>query len=469
MRQPIVVANWQLHADPVQMLAALPVAQYRFLLESQGGPADIARYSFLGHRPFEVLRSVGKQISHWRNGDMRQWEGDPLLAMQEALDRVRVEVPPGMWPPLVGGAVGYFAYDLGRQIETLPNTALNDLGLPELALAFYDHLIAIDHQTNQVFVIALPLRGREQQAINSARQLAERARRAPLLPEVRPAQNVGRLASNFTRHSYACAVEKVLAHIAAGDIYQANLSQRFSAPLHDDGFSLYRRLRQINPAPFAAYLGYGDFEVVSASPERFLQYKPNTGRIETRPIKGTRRRGANSADDERLKNELIDSEKDAAELVMIVDLERNDLGRVCRYGSVHVPELRRIEAYPTVWHTVAVVEGIVRAGATTADILRATFPGGSITGAPKIRAMQIIESLENLRRHVYCGAIGYLSASGEFDLNIAIRTITVKDRVAYFNAGGGIVADSSPEDEYDETLHKARAMANALGYTSLEV
>jgi anthranilate/para-aminobenzoate synthase component I len=211
-------------------------------------------------------------------------------------------------------------------------------------------------------------------------------------------------------------------------------------------------------------LDCGEFQIVSASPERFLHFDPLTRRVETRPIKGTRRRGRTPAEDERLKAELLASEKDAAELVMIVDLERNDLGKVCEYGAVRVSDLRRAEGYPTVWHTVATVEGIVRSSTRRADLLRATFPGGSITGAPKIRAMQVIEELEGLRRHVYCGAIGYLSLNGRMDLNVAIRTITLKGGRAYFHAGGGIVADSDPEAEYEETLHKARALAAALGF-----
>jgi para-aminobenzoate synthetase component 1 len=259
-------------------------------------------------------------------------------------------------------------------------------------------------------------------------------------------------------------VERALEHIRAGDIYQVNLAQRFTVPLAESAETLYHRLRAANPAPFAAFLDAGEFQVVSASPERFLLYDPATRRVETRPIKGTRPRGATPAADARLRAELLASQKDAAELVMIVDLERNDLGRVCEYGTVRVPDLRRVEAYPTVFHTVATVEGQLHEGRTVPGLIRATFPGGSITGAPKIRAMQIIEELEGLRRHVYCGAIGYLGFDGRVDLNIAIRTITVKDGRAYFHAGGGIVADSTPEGEYEETLHKARALAEAVGF-----
>ena len=476
MLTPVVLETWNDPPSLVDMLTRLPREPYRFVLESQGGPADIARYSFLGHRPFMILHSRGREITLRESGQTRRWEGDALEAMESLLARFAV-TPDSALPPFTGGAVGFFSYDLGRQIERLPATARDDLSLPELWLAFYDHGIAFDHQMNRAFVIALPLPGRKATAEKSARALAEAMNgKQPDFSALsaNSAVKTG-LHSNFTRPAYCRAVERALEYIRAGHIYQVNLSQRFTAPMRGDVESLYDRLRAANPAPFAAFLDAGDFQIVSASPERFLQFDPVTRRVETRPIKGTRRRGATPAEDEQLKAELIASEKDAAELVMIVDLERNDLGRVCDYGSVRVPDpstrfasghgLRRVEAYPTVWHTVATVEGRLRPAASRADLLRATFPGGSITGAPKIRSMQIIEELEALRRHVYCGAIGYLGFDGRMDLNIAIRTITVANGQAYFHAGGGIVADSDPEAEYEETLHKARALAGALGFS----
>ena len=466
MIAPLILETWNQVEPPVDMFDRLPPEPYRFLLESQGGPADIARWSFLGHRPFMRFQSHGRTLRLWEAGATRKWEGDPLEAMETLLAQREVAATPGQ-PPFIGGAVGYFSYDLGRQIERLPDTARDDLQLPELHLAFYDHLIAVDQHQQRGYLIALPLPGREVKAIESAEELIHLARSSPPSPELfLPVQErgVGGVRSNFTRPAYCRAVERALDYIRAGHIYQANISQRFTAPMNGAAESLYRQLRAVNPAPFAAFLDLDGFQIVSASPERFLFVEPESRRVETRPIKGTRPRGKTPADDERLKAELMASEKDAAELVMIVDLERNDLGRVCEFGSVHVPELRRLEPYPTVWHTVAIVEGRLRSGVTRAGLLRATFPGGSITGAPKIRAMQIIEELEGLRRHVYCGAIGYLGFDGTMDLNIAIRTITVMDGQAYFHAGGGIVADSQPDDEYDETLHKARALANALGF-----
>ncbi len=269
-----------------------------------------------------------------------------------------------------------------------------------------------------------------------------------------------RLSSNFTRPAYLAAIRRTKDYISAGDIYQVNLSQRLSAPLTTSPWQLYDRLARENPSPFAAYFRTPDATIISCSPERFLQVRGRE--VETRPIKGTRPRGATPEEDARLAQELLSSEKDRAENVMIVDLERNDLGRVCEFGSVHVPELFAIEQYATVHHLVSTVRGRLRPGATALDCLRESFPGGSITGAPKVRAMEIIEELEPTRRGVYTGAIGYLCFSGDMDTNIVIRTIVIQNGLAHFQVGGGIVADSVPEAEYQETMDKARALTRAL-------
>ncbi|HUS79837.1 MAG TPA: aminodeoxychorismate synthase component I, partial [Armatimonadota bacterium] len=261
-------------------------------------------------------------------------------------------------------------------------------------------------------------------------------------------------------------VARALEYIAAGDIFQVNLSQRFDAPLRVPAWELYLRLRERNRAPFAAYLDFGDVQVASASPERFLRVSGT--HVQTRPIKGTRPRGGTEAEDARLAQELLASVKDRAELTMIVDLERNDLGRVCRFGSVRVPELCALESYPTVHHLVATVTGELREDGSHVDLLRASLPGGSITGAPKVRAMEIIDELEPTRRGVYTGCIGYLGFDGETDLNIAIRTFTISGGRAWWQVGGGIVADSTPEGEYQETLDKGAALAETLRFTSLD-
>lgn len=463
MTKPVIVASWPESRPAAELFYRLR-GEAPFILESQGGPAAIARYSFLGDSPFLSLTSTGKQLTVEREGQITVETGDPLVKL-EALLLEFATTPDTTLPPFGGGAVGYFAYTLGQHLEPAIQAHPQPQGLPDLHLNFYDHLIAIDHAKQLAYTVAVPLPGRGDQALQSAQQLQARVRSADSAAQVstgaiEPKRDIR---SNFSRETYATAVRRAKEHIAAGDIYQVNLSQQFRVPFRESPRDIYRRLRAANPAPFAAYLDFGPAEqIISASPERFLTFDPISRRVETRPIKGTRPRGKTEEEDLKLREALVASAKDAAELVMIVDLERNDLGRVCDYGSVRVPDLRRVEAYPTVWHTVATVEGRLRDDATQADLLRATFPGGSITGAPKIRAMHIIDSLETVSRDVYCGAIGYLSFSGHIDLNIAIRSLMFDGQEARFHAGGGIVADSDPYGEYEETLHKAQALARAL-------
>jgi para-aminobenzoate synthetase component 1 len=396
---------------------------YGFWLDSAlAGP--LATSSFAGAEPFLILRSWGRQVDLWTRGATHRFTESPFSVLRDLL-RQNARRP--------GAAAGYFAYDLKRHVERLPNTVHDDLGLPECHLAFYERVDRFE-----------------------ARALAvDKPRRSPLAEEAAPS-------SNFTRDEYEAAVERALDYIYAGDIYQVNLSQRFSAPVEDDPFSAYLRLRAGNPAPFAAYLRLPEADILSASPELFLRYDPSCRRIITRPIKGTRPRGRSTGEDEALRRELLASAKDRAENVMIVDLERNDLGRVAEIGSVRVTELAQLEAFPTVFHLTSQVEARLREDRDTVDLLLAAFPGGSITGAPKIRAMEIIDELEPTARSVYTGAIGRIGFDGSVDLNIAIRTIIARDGTAYFQAGGGIVADSMAALEYEETLHKASALRRAL-------
>ncbi len=352
--------------------------------------------------------------------------------------------------------MGYLAYELGRHIEKLPGTAVDDLGLPELCFAFYDRVLAHDYREERTWLAAV--HPEDPGAVLREARLALEAE-PPDYPSPGGAREAS-FVSNFTREEYLEAVRRVKEYILAGDIYQANLSQRFRAPLREHPWTLYRRLRRLNAAPFAAYFNAVEGQVLSSSPERFLK---GTGRrVETRPIKGTRRRSSDPEEDRRLAEELQASAKDRAELSMIVDLERNDLGRVCEYGSVQVEEHAVIEHYATVHHLVSTVVGELHEGRDVVDLLKASFPGGSITGAPKIRSMEIIDELEPTARSVYTGSIGYLGYNGDFDLNIAIRTVIVKGDAAYFQVGGGIVADSVPDDEYQETLDKGKAIFATL-------
>jgi para-aminobenzoate synthetase component 1 len=474
-RISVIATPLDLPSDPTVLLQRLPDERGRFLLESGGGPPEIARYSFLGFRPFLEFSSRGQRYTLRRGEELSCHTGDPLTVLDGLLAQVQIPLTPEM-PPFVGGAVGYFGYDLGRNLETLPNTAVDDLQLPDLSLGFYDNVVVIDHQTDRVSLYTIVLPESPEASLQRAQEIAQYLARLPESAERRsktpPQQGASRVTSNFDRSDYLATIQKAIDYIYAGDIFQVNIAQRFAAWLPFSSMELWSRLRQINPAPFAAFLDYGDFQVVSASPERFLSVTPSDDglwKVETRPIKGTRRRGRSAEEDEALRADLAGSLKDHAELNMIVDLERNDLGRVSVFGTVKVPDARRIEAYPTVFHTVATVEGILRPGTRVSDLLRATFPGGSITGAPKVRALEIIEELEQLRRSIYTGSIGYIGFQGMIDLNIVIRTFVVKNGRAYFHAGGGIVADSRPADEYDETIAKATALIRALGVGDVTV
>ena len=443
------------------------------ILESGTREPRLGRFSFLADDPFLTFRSKGRRIEIRRGGGVERQDGDPFEVLTRLLADIQVARPADA-PPLIAGAMGYFGYDLGRFVERVPTATIDDVPVADCHLGFYGAVAAIDHVAQRAWVSAI---GAPETAPSAAERLAEQRADAlaariaagaggnphslddPPAARLTTAEGLS-VSSNFTRADYLRAVRRAKDYIAAGDIYQVNLTQRLSAPLRGTPLGLYRRLSRQNPAPFAAYFETPDAAIVCSSPERFLQVRD--GVVETRPIKGTRPRGATPEEDARLAAELVASEKDRAENVMIVDLERNDLGRVCEFGTVHVPELFALESYATVHHLVSTVRGRLQPGCTALDCLRASFPGGSITGAPKVRAMEIIEELEPTRRGVYTGAIGYVCFSGDMDVNIVIRTAVIKDDIAYFHVGGGIVADSDPEAEYEETIDKARAMARAL-------
>lgn len=436
---------------------------YPLLLESAMSHPIVGRYSYLTADPFLVLRCRGRRIYLERDGVREESNGDPLVVLQDLLDRFAVPNLVGL-PPFQGGAAGYIGYDLGRLIEQLPILAVDDLKLPDLCLAFYDWVLAHDRIEGQSWLIATGLPGRT--AGETDRRISWVLQKLEMPPTASPAQGLGLDAppftSTFTKEAYLNAVRRIQEYLAAGDIYQANLSQRFTFPFNGDPWPIYLRLRNVNPASFAAYLEFPEVTVLSASPEEYLRVEHS--HVETRPIKGTRPRGATVAEDEALAKELLDSEKDRSENIMIVDVLRNDLGRACRIGSVKVPSLLAIERHPTVHHLVSTITGDLPDGDHIVDLLRACFPGGSITGAPKIRAMEIIEELEPTRRGIYCGAIGYLGFNGSMNTSIAIRTMVATQGALSFSAGGGIVMDSDPESEYQETLDKARGLMRALGH-----
>jgi para-aminobenzoate synthetase component 1 len=427
-----------------------------------GGELDCARYHLLGTLPWLTLRG--------RRGAMRLASGeavmgmdtDPLAALRRVLATYHHTITTDSRDaaPLQAGLMGYLAYDLKDCLETLPRTCLDDLQLPHLCLYAPGAVIVHDRTTAQTRVF-FPRRRIDGKSVNEA----TRRRFFKLLNADPPAVESfsgggGGFRSNFTRTDYEAAVAHIRDYIAAGDIYQVNLSQRFEMGFEGSAFALLRDLFRRNPAPFFSFVNAGDHQVVSTSPERFLLQQGE--RVETRPIKGTRPRGKTAARDRRLAAELIGSLKDDAELSMIVDLMRNDIGRVCRQGSVKVTHHKKLEKYENVYHLVSIVEGRLDKGLGSADLIAATFPGGSITGCPKIRAMEIIDELEPHCRHVYTGSLGYISFHESMDLSIAIRTATVTGRRVIFSVGGGIVFDSDPAAEYEETLHKGQTLMTAF-------
>ncbi|HVH67382.1 MAG TPA: aminodeoxychorismate synthase component I [Gemmatimonadales bacterium] len=464
--------------DPVEACACLQGLPFLAFFDSAGADEQLGRYSFVTADPVTAVRSKGLLTQQLVDGRWIRVAADPLAHMESLL--APHAVAPLDLPPFQGGAAGYVGYDWGMMLERVPRPRYDDLALPDVQLGLYDWVLAWDHAARRAWVIStgIPERGTAQRQ-HAARRLAfvrdrladgrtvgrsdeRRPQRVHGAAPSFPVPDVPGVRSNFTRAGYLDAVQRVIDYVFAGDIFQANLSQRLEAPLVGTPLELYRRLRQRNPAPFSAYLDYGDVVVASSSPERFLKVEPD-GRVETRPIKGTRPRGLSPEHDAALAQALVESDKDRAENVMIVDLLRNDLSRVCRPGTVRVPELFAIEHYATVHHLVSTVVGqLAPEAAVPVDLLRAAFPGGSITGAPKIRAMQIIAELEPTQRAVYCGAIGYLSRTGALDMNIVIRTCLVLHDAVYVQVGGGIVADSDPELEYRETLDKAGGLIAAL-------
>jgi para-aminobenzoate synthetase component I len=483
--------------DPVRCCEALEGLPYRLFLDSASTASRFGRYSFLTADPVAIVRSRGVEVEclDLRTGARREISGDPLVALRELVMPYAAEPVSGL-PPFQGGAAGYVAYDWGLTLERLPAPRYDDLGLPDLVLGLYDWVIAWDHESSRAWVIStgIPERAADARRVRAASRAAfvkqrlgtrdsglgirdsgfgirdsgfgirdsRSGARPPSFAVERGWWNPSfQLRSSFPRDSYLAAVQRVRDYIFAGDIFQANLSQRFEAVTTEPAWSFYRRLRRRNAAPFAAFLDFPEVTVVSASPERFLRVDAH-GHVETRPIKGTRPRGVGPEHDAALGQALAESAKDRAENLMIVDLMRNDLSRVCKPHSVRVSELFSLEHYATVHHLVSTVVGELSPGTDAIDLLRAAFPGGSITGAPKLRAMEVIAELEPSRRGVYCGSIGYWSVTGELDTSIAIRTAVVRDGCVYFSAGGGIVADSDPQQEYMETLDKARAMIDAL-------
>jgi para-aminobenzoate synthetase component 1 len=424
-----------------------------------GGGLDCARYHLLGALPWLSMNARNQAAEVTIDDQTLRVPADPLRVLRKILNHFHLpatDLP--LPPPLAAGLMGYLAYDLKDGLEVLARTSVDDLHLP--AMLLYAPSVLVVHDTHrQTTCLLVPQRGPDAPEAQAVIRRFEALRRAPAPPAGFSGVGQQELRSNFTSADYQAAVQRVIDYIAAGDVYQVNLSQRFSVPFGGDAFALFRHLFAENPAPFFAFVQGGDHQIVSTSPERFLL---QTGdRVESRPIKGTRPRGRTPDEDQAQREALTASNKDDAELSMIVDLLRNDIGKVSAPGTVRVAEHKRLEAYRNVYHLVSVVTGELAPGKDTVDLIAAAFPGGSITGCPKVRAMEIIDELEDCRRHVYCGSIGYIGFHRAMDLSIAIRTATIVGDTLYFSVGGGIVYDSKPLEEYEETLHKGRTLMAA--------
>jgi anthranilate synthase component 1 len=455
---------------PVSAFLKVARGDYAFLLESVRGGEKWGRYTFLGSEPSAVLRARGNRMDILRPG-----RGVEVRSVDNAFEELRGEVKRHRAPQLAslprffGGAVGFLAYDVVRCFERIPETVEDDLATPDLYMMLTDTVLMFDNvrQTLKVIAnVALDEYGSTHAAYQSARakidQMISRLSAPAVPPRLEGAAAVeARITSNTTREGYMAMVEKAKEYIAAGDVIQVVPSQRFESPLTAHPFNIYRSLRTINPSPYMFYLRLGDHTLVGASPEVMVRVEGRE--ITLRPIAGTRPRGKTDAEDAEMEQELLGDPKERAEHVMLVDLGRNDVGRVSEIGSVQVTEYMVVERYSHVMHIVSNVRGTLRPECDAFDAFRATFPQGTVSGAPKIRAMQIIDELESVRRGVYAGAVGYFSYTGNTDTAIALRTLLVKNNRVYIQAGGGIVADSDPATEFEESVNKARAMVRALG------
>lgn len=453
---------------PLSCYTKIDRGDHSFLLESVEGGERIARYSFLGSSPSLVFSSEGNRVTIREGKAVKSFlVMDPIEELKKLLKPYKAVNVPGL-PRFSGGFVGFFGYDMVRFMEKLPNKNPDDLKVPDSLLMMTDTILIFDHVDHKIKVVSnAHIKGDPAKAYAEAVKKIDRIVHDLKAPSsersyrsAKPRKIFPKIKSNFTKKAFEDLVRKAKVYIKKGDIIQVVPSQRFEIPVSAHPFQIYRALRSINPSPYMYYLKLGSFSLVGSSPE--VMVRCEEGSVELRPIAGTRRRGASDEEDSKLMKELLADPKERAEHIMLVDLGRNDIGRVCDFRSVRVSELMTIEKYSHVMHIVSDVSGRLSKGKDMFDVIRATFPAGTVTGAPKVRAMEIIDSLENRRRKTYAGSVGYFSFSGNLDCCITIRTILVKGRTAYIQAGGGIVADSVPAKEYQETVNKARALVRAI-------
>lgn len=438
--------------DPFYTYDLFKDSEDSIFLDSSKEDKLLSKYSFIGLNPYKKFISRGRKVTI----DNEEYNDvDPFEKLDEIIESYKISINSNI--PFVSGAIGYFSYDIGRVLEDLPDESKEDFSIPDSIFIFFDNLIIFDLQNKKTYITSV---GQLEQSKNSILSIEKCLENYIEGLPVNLEKTNNEFFSNFDKEDYKKAVVSLKEYIRSGDVYIANMTRRIWCNNNEKPYEIYRKLRNTNKAPFSAYMNFKDFQIISSSPERFLSIID--GKVQTRPIKGTRPRGKDYEEDERNRNELMASEKDKSELLMIVDLERNDLSKVCKPKSVKVTELFKLEEYETVFHLVATIEGRLRENVSSVKCIRECFPGGSITGAPKIRAMEIIEELEKLKRNIYTGSIGYFDLRGNSDFNIVIRTIIKKGDKAYLGVGGGITWESIEEEEWLETIDKAKALMEVL-------
>lgn len=436
--------------NPLDVYRIFKEEKDSIFLDSSKEDSPFSLYSFIGVNSLWKFTSIGKKAYL----DGRELEGeDPFKSLEDLLKKYKIEENCEL--PFIGGVIGYFSYEIGRTLEEIPDTSKEDFTVPDSQFLLYENIIIFDLIKKKTYISALGIKGDK-----SIEAVEEKLKDYKEHEDVTFEESNNKFYSNFTKEEYERRISDLREYIRSGDVYIANMTRRIWCNNDEEAFRIYEKLRSINKAPFSAFMNFHDFQVISSSPERFLSIKDRL--VTTRPIKGTRPRGKDEEEDNFYREELINSEKDKSELLMIVDLERNDLSKTCKPNTVKVTELFKIEKYATVFHLVSTVEGKLKDDISSVECLKECFPGGSITGAPKIRAMEIIEELEKLKRNLYTGAIGYFDLRGNCDFNIVIRTIIKKGDKAYFGVGGGITWDSVEEDEWYETCDKAKALMKVL-------
>lgn len=484
LRHTVVPVYRQVIGDsltPVSAFQKIEVGEHAFLFESVVGGERVSRFSFLGAGPFRTIDAYGTEvIIRDASGEQKFTHPDPLKVLEEAIAKYRAPHVPGL-PPFCGGAVGYAGYDTIRYVEKLPNAPPDDRKLPDLSFAFYDRMVIFDHITKTVKVVAHAfldgtkgedLRKKYDEACRRCDGLVEQLQKAPVnlpITDIDPKGScpTPRFRSNFTREQFEAAVIKSREYINAGDIFQVVVSQRFETETEAAPFDIYRALRVVNPSPFMWYVRTGPVTLVGASPEIMCRVKD--GEMVVRPLAGTRKRGETEEEDLQLAEELVNDPKERAEHIMLVDLARNDIGRVAVRGSVKIGDLLTVERYSHVMHLSSTVTGTLEPGKSAFDAMRSSLPAGTLSGAPKIRAMEIIDELEPHRRGPYGGAIGYVDFSGNMDTCIALRTMVILGKTVYMQAGAGLVADSVPANEYQETVNKAMSLMRALDVAETQI